>query len=865
MDFISHNSFTHTSAPASKLPFLIGCCKYDCLLNTCSLDGRTLIWTKGSIRHASVGRIEKVLIANRGEIACRVMRTAKKMGVRSVAVYSDADRHSMHVAMADEAYHIGPAASQQSYLRMDKILDVAKKSSAQAVHPGYGFLSENTEFAELCKQEGIIFIGPPSSAIRDMGIKSTSKHIMSAAGVPIIEGYHGEDQSDAKLQSEAARIGYPVMIKAVRGGGGKGMRIAHSEAEFHEQLESARREARKSFNDDVMLIEKFVENPRHVEVQVFGDQYGDAVYLFERDCSVQRRHQKIIEEAPGPGISPEVRRKLGEAAVRAAKAVNYVAAGERLPLSQEQVVLQGHSFEARIYAEDPNNNFLPGAGPLLHLSTPQGDQCTRIETGVREGDEVSAHYDPMIAKLVVWGEDRSAALKRLRYCLRQYNIVGLNTNIDFLLSLSGHPEFEAGNVHTSFIPQHYDQLFPAAQKPSGEVLCQAALGLLLREKQHTETYRNQTSDMFSPFASSNGRRLNVLHCRNLTLQLGDDSQVFHVSGELQKEGDVTFLCCSVNGVLSRPKLVILDNTVHIFSMEGSAQVDVPVPKFLAGVSGSSAQGGAIAPMTGTIEKVLVKAGDTVQKGDPLMVMIAMKMEHTIRAPKAGVIKKVFFKEGSQANRHAALVEMEEEEGAGEERLVTFNLVWNSLPKILVSWFFCTMIIMDEHQRLDYFPNHDQMHLLVLAGPHAWKRLAPHLVWPPTLWTAGHIALSNFSFPKLPVADMFSSFTSGNRRRFNVLHCRNLTLQLGDNDRRGTLTYLWCFVSRVLSLPKLVILGKTVHICSGCIVPKFLAGISSAQGGAVAPMTDTIEKDKDGFVGPIFLDVHRLKCLADFPG
>uniref|UniRef100_A0A8C2J6X3 Methylcrotonoyl-CoA carboxylase subunit alpha, mitochondrial n=1 Tax=Cyprinus carpio TaxID=7962 RepID=A0A8C2J6X3_CYPCA len=566
------------------------------------------LWlTLAGVVSQCAGRIEKVLIANRGEIACRVMRTAKKMGVRSVAVYSDADRQSMHVAMADEAYHIGPAASQQSYLRMDKILDVAKKSSAQAVHPGYGFLSENTEFAELCKQEGIIFIGPPSSAIRDMGIKSTSKHIMSAAGVPIIEGYHGEDQSDGKLQSEAARIGYPVMIKAVRGGGGKGMRIALSEAEFHEQLESARREARKSFNDDVMLIEKFVENPRHVEVQVFGDQYGDAVYLFERDCSVQRRHQKIIEEAPGPGISPEVRRKLGEAAVRAAKAVNYVgagtvefimdaqhnfyfmemntrlqvehpvsemitgtdlvewqlrvAAGEKLPLSQEQIVLNGHSFEARIYAEDPNNDFLPGAGPLLHLSTPQGDQCTRIETGVRE-------------------------------------------------------------------------------------------------------------DMFSPFASSNGRRFNVLHCRNLTLQLGDDSkpscQVFHVSGALQMEGDVTYLRCSVNGVLSRPKLVILDNTVHIFSMEGSAQVDVPVPKFLAGVSGSSAQGGAVAPMTGTIEKVLVKAGDSVQKGDPLMVMIAMKMEHTIRAPKAGVVKKVFFKEGSQANRHAALVEMEQEEGAGEE-------------------------------------------------------------------------------------------------------------------------------------------------------------------------------------------------------
>uniref|UniRef100_A0A8C7SAK0 Methylcrotonoyl-CoA carboxylase subunit alpha, mitochondrial n=1 Tax=Oncorhynchus mykiss TaxID=8022 RepID=A0A8C7SAK0_ONCMY len=669
------------------------------------------------------GRIEKVLIANRGEIACRVMRTAKKMGVRSVAVYSDADRHSMHVAMADEAYNIGPAASQQSYLSMEKVMEVAKRSGSHAVHPGYGFLSENTEFAEACKQEGIIFIGPPSSAIRDMGIKSTSKYIMSAAGVPIIEGYHGEDQSDEKLQAEAVRIGYPVMIKAVRGGGGKGMRIAHTAEDFHEQLESARREARKSFNDDVMLVEKFVEDPRHVEVQVFGDQHGNAVYLFERDCSVQRRHQKIIEEAPGPGISKDVRRKLGEAAVRAAKAVNYVgagtvefimdaqhnfffmemntrlqvehpvsemitgtdlvewqlrvAAGERLPLLQEEIELMGHSFEARIYAEDPNNDFLPGAGPLLHLSTPLADECTRIETGVREGDEVSAHYDPMIAKLVVWGEDRSAALRKLRYCLRQYNIVGLNTNIDFLLSLSGHPEFEAGNVTTSFIPQHYEQLFPKPSPPSRATLCQAALGLLLRERASTQTFRDQSNDPFSPFASSNGRRVNILYSRNMTLQLGETKveltvtynpdgtysmeiggEVFQVSGEVETEGQTSFLHCSVNGVKSRPKLVILDNTVHLFSMEGSAEVSIPVPKFLAGVS-TGAQGGAVAPMTGTIEKVLVKAGDTVQIGDSLMVMNAMKMEHVIRAPKAGVIKKVFFKDGSQANRHAALVEFEE--------------------------------------------------------------------------------------------------------------------------------------------------------------------------------------------------------------
>ncbi|XP_061739844.1 methylcrotonoyl-CoA carboxylase subunit alpha, mitochondrial isoform X1 [Nerophis ophidion] len=700
-------------------------------LQSVKIFTRNQLWTKRGVRLVSggVGRIEKVLIANRGEIACRVMRTAKKMGVRSVAVYSDADRDAMHVAMADEAYHIGPPASQQSYLCMEKVLDVAKKSGSHAVHPGYGFLSENTEFAEACKQNGIIFIGPPSSAIRDMGIKSTSKHIMSAAGVPIIGGYHGDDQSNERLQAEAVKIGYPVMIKAVRGGGGKGMRIARSDSDFLEQLESARREARKSFNDDVMLIEKFVEDPRHVEVQVFGDTHGNAVYLFERDCSVQRRHQKIIEEAPGPGISTEVRKKLGEAAVKAAKAVNYVgagtvefimdaqhnfyfmemntrlqvehpvsemitgtdlvewqlrvAAGERLPLLQNDIILGGHSFEARIYAEDPNNDFLPGAGPLLHLSTPAPDQHTRIETGVRQGDEVSAHYDPMIAKLVVWGEDRAAALKKLRYCLRQYNIVGLSTNIDFLLSLSGHPEFEAGNVTTSFIPQHYADLFPAPRAPSGATVCQAALGLLLEERRQTQNVTQTSTDPFSPFGCSSGWRLNTHFHRSMTLQLGDktvdllvtykkdgsytmqlDQEVFHVTGQVEMEGGARFLHSSVNGAKSRPKLVILDNTIHLFSTEGSSEVSLPLPKYLAAVSGSAAAGGAVAPMTGTIEKVLVKAGDRVNVGDPLMVMIAMKMEHTIRAPKSGVIRKVFFSEGSQADRHAALVDLEEDSEDG---------------------------------------------------------------------------------------------------------------------------------------------------------------------------------------------------------
>lgn len=385
--------------------------------------------------------ISKVLIANRGEIAARVMKTCKKLGVRTVAVFSDADAKSLHVSMADEAYNIGPALSQKSYLRGDKIIEIAKLTGAQAIHPGYGFLSESVEFSGLCQKEGVLFIGPPASAIRDMGIKSTSKNIMNAAGVPCIGGYHGEDQNDETLVREAEKIGYPLMIKAVRGGGGKGMRIAMSSEEFLPQLHSARTESEKAFGDGSVLLEKYVRSPRHVEVQVFADKYGDAVYLWERDCSVQRRHQKIIEEAPAPGISEALRRELGEAAVRAAKAVNYVGAGtvefildkedfsfhfmemntrlqvehpitemitgvdlvdwqiriaggERLPMTQEQITRKGHAFEARIYAEDPKNNFLPGAGPLEHLTTPEPNDFVRVETGVREGDDVTVHYDP---------------------------------------------------------------------------------------------------------------------------------------------------------------------------------------------------------------------------------------------------------------------------------------------------------------------------------------------------------------------------------------------------------------------------------------------------------------------------------------
>uniref|UniRef100_A0A0B7AVH3 Methylcrotonoyl-CoA carboxylase subunit alpha, mitochondrial n=1 Tax=Arion vulgaris TaxID=1028688 RepID=A0A0B7AVH3_9EUPU len=671
--------------------------------------------------------IDKVLIANRGEIACRVIRTAKRMGIQSVAVYSEADRHSMHVAMADEAYHIGPPSASESYLRQDKILDVAKLSGAQAIHPGYGFLSENVEFAETCEKENIIFIGPPASAIRDMGIKSTSKLIMSAAGVPVIEGYHGNDQSIDRLRQEAAKIGYPVMIKAVRGGGGKGMRIAMEESEFDSQLQSAKTEAMKSFGDQIMLLEKFVENPRHVEVQVFGDRHGNYVYLFERDCSVQRRHQKIIEEAPAPGLTAEVRTQIGEAAVRAAKAVDYVgagtvefimdkdfkfffmemntrlqvehpvtemitgtdlvewqlrvAAGETIPLKQEELKIRGHAFEARIYAEDPDNGFMPGAGPLLHLSTPTPGCDLRIETGVREGDEVSVHYDPMIAKLVVWSEDRHSALKQTVAALRDYHVVGLNTNISFLMALASHPSFQAGKVSTNFIPQHQSVLFPK-RTLSQTALSHAALAFAARQR--TKVYQDSlmTKDCFSPFAQNFGLRINSFPAYTITLMDGTTEhkitlkessqgnwQLSVDEGDIMSVSDVSFteksdnkftVKCSVNGVLSSSTVLLLDNTVHLFTLNGKHSLEIPTPDYHKSALDLGSIDDPIAPMPGVIEKVAVEPGAVVEKGEPLVIMIAMKMEYVIRAARNGVVEKVFHKPGDTVAKGTVLVHLKEE-------------------------------------------------------------------------------------------------------------------------------------------------------------------------------------------------------------
>ncbi|XP_004517988.1 methylcrotonoyl-CoA carboxylase subunit alpha, mitochondrial isoform X2 [Ceratitis capitata] len=669
--------------------------------------------------------INKILIANRGEIACRVMRTARRLGVRTVAVYSDPDEHSLHTSIADEAYRVGEAASAASYLRGQHIIDIAKRASCQAIHPGYGFLSESVEFAELCQRENIIFMGPPSTAIRDMGIKSTSKAIMDAAGVPIINGYHGEDQTDERLQAEADKIGFPLMIKAVRGGGGKGMRIAENKEDFLTALNSARNESQKSFGDSSVLLERYVRSPRHVEVQVFADQYGDAVYLWERDCSVQRRHQKIIEEAPAPGLPEQLRRQLGEAAVRAAKAVGYVGAGtvefimdkedlsfhfmemntrlqvehpisemitgtdlvewqiriaggERLPLTQEQIGRKGHAFEARIYAENPRGGFLPGAGPLRYLATPQPNDYVRVETGVREGDEVSVHYDPMIAKLVVWGENRAQALNSLIARLREYHITGLETNINFLIDLAAHPEFQEGNVHTGFIDEHFETLFPPIEIKDEE-LCKAAIALVLNESQVFGSNAGKND----PFNAAQNARLNYSLIRSYNLKGNDkvyNIKVCHDESNLQmqinngswktvkpmrlSDGNRLKIRANIDNNISTFNANIDGTEVTVFLENGKVSFELVQPKFLNTLSdqqSGTSSNKIVAPMPGVLEKVLVKPGDKVKKGDSLAVLIAMKMEHILKAPQDATIKSIGGAEGTNISKGAAVIIFEDEE------------------------------------------------------------------------------------------------------------------------------------------------------------------------------------------------------------
>ncbi|PKK80983.1 hypothetical protein RhiirC2_649214, partial [Rhizophagus irregularis] len=665
---------------------------------------------------------DKILIANRGEIACRVMRTAKKLGVKTVAVYSEADRNALHVKMAYEAYLIGPAPSAESYLNINKIISAAKMSNSQAIHPGYGFLSENPNFAELLTKENITFIGPPASAIMSMGSKSESKDIMIAADVPVVPGYHGINQDPQFLKQKASEIGYPVLIKAIKGGGGKGMRIVNDPSEFDIQLESSKREAMKSFGDDQVLIEKYLLTPRHVEVQVFADMQGNVVHLFERDCSVQRRHQKILEEAPAPGLSDEIRMELGAKAVAAAKAVNYVgagtvefimdnvdkkfyfmemntrlqvehpvtemvtstdlvqwqlevASGNPLPATQKDLRLEGHAFEARIYAENPANNFLPDTGPLLHLRTPSPSPNVRIETGFEQGDEINVHYDPMIAKLVVKGQNRTEALGILKRALNGYEVVGLNTNIEFLKSVVSHDAFIAGEVETGFIAKHNEELFRSKETPP-HVIIQASLSLILSELQNIT---NENINPFSPWTSLPFSRLNTNHVQ--TIRFYDDKEGdINVKMRFNNDNsfDITIFRGGLNPIVFKSVLgswneaeqqiiaeienhrvkshVILEKNskVVIFDNEGKRVLKIPEPSYLQSKLADVA-GSIKTPMPCKISQVFVKPGQIVEKGTPLVVLEAMKMEHLIKSPTTGKVEKIFYNVGDFVEENKNLV------------------------------------------------------------------------------------------------------------------------------------------------------------------------------------------------------------------
>ena len=659
---------------------------------------------------------KKILIANRGEIACRVAATARRMAIKTVAVYSDADADAKHVSACDEAIHIGGSAPKDSYLRWEKIIAAAKATGAQAVHPGYGFLSENEEFAQACKDNGLVFIGPPPSAIKAMGLKAESKQLMEKAGVPLVPGYHGSDQAPELLKREADRIGYPVLIKASAGGGGKGMRAVDKTEDFDAALASCKREATNSFGNDNVLVEKYAQRPRHIEIQVFGDMHGNYVYLFERDCSVQRRHQKVLEEAPAPGLSDAMRQQMGEAAVAAARAVDYVgagtvefiveqlldggmkfyfmemntrlqvehpvteaitgldlvewqllvASGQKLPLTQDELQINGHAIEARICAESPDNNFLPATGTLLVYAKPEATSfergMVRIDDGVREGDAISPFYDSMVAKLIVHGKTRQEALARLDAALAQTHIVGLNTNVQFLRYVLQSESFAKANLDTALIPREELVLFKQERIGLQMAVACAVAQTLLDEKAF------ETAD---PFSRRDGWQSHGITLRRFEFE-------FH--GEMQKaeltylhDGALHLAVGDSAGVLTfagagagidvqfgRQRLLANiyknSNVAHIFSAQAATQI-IAIDMLDHASAAHADVGRLTAPMPGKVVSFAVKAGDKVTKGQALAVMEAMKMEHTIAAPLDGVVEELLYLPGDQVAEGAELLKL----------------------------------------------------------------------------------------------------------------------------------------------------------------------------------------------------------------
>jgi len=642
----------------------------------------------------------RLLIANRGEIACRVMRTAKRMGLHTIAVYSAADAGALHAAMADEAHEIGPAPARDSYLDIGRILDAARNSKAEAIHPGYGFLSENAAFDEACEAAGVVVVGPPAAAMRALGDKARAKALMAAAGVPVVPGYHGDDQDEARFAAEADRLGYPVLVKASAGGGGRGMRVVESAAQLAQALAAARGEALAAFGDGRLLVEKYLAHPRHIEVQVFGDRAGNAVHLFERDCSVQRRHQKLIEEAPALVLTGEQRAALGATAVAAARAAGYVgagtvefvaeggsfyfiemntrlqvehpvtemitgldlvewqlrvAAGEPLPLPQERIARRGHAIEARLYAEDPARDFLPQAGTLARLHFPAEDSALRVETGLREGDTVGVHYDALLAKLVAWGADRAAALDRLSAALAETRIAGIVCNRDFLARVLRQPDFAAGDFDTGFIARHRDTLLQRRPAPFA-ALAAATLAILADQAAAAK----RAADPHSPWHRRDGWRLGPAEPQMLQFLDDDVPRVVRVLGERIEIDGRTAIASMVASeiwldgqrlsatVLLQPGLVTVvlpDETCRL------ALVDPLAPPAEAQVGAAR----LTAPMPGKVLAVHVVPGARVERGQLLMVLEAMKMEHAITAPAEGVVETVNFAAGEIVTEGALLL------------------------------------------------------------------------------------------------------------------------------------------------------------------------------------------------------------------
>ena len=626
--------------------------------------------------------ITTLLIANRGEIACRIMRTAKALGLTTVAVHSAIDHSARHVREADIAIDLGGAKPADSYLLMDKIIEAARASGAEAIHPGYGFLSENATFARKLEAAGLVFLGPPASAIDAMGSKSAAKALMEEAGVPLVPGYHGAAQDLPTFREAAEQIGYPVLLKATAGGGGKGMKIVEREADLADALASAQREAQSAFGDGRMLVEKYVLQPRHVEIQVFADRHGNCLYLNERDCSIQRRHQKVVEEAPAPGLSAELRRAMGEAAVRAAQAIGYVGAGtveflldargefffmemntrlqvehpvteaitgldlvawqirvargEPLPIRQAQVPLNGHAIEVRLYAEDPEGGFLPASGHLDLYREPAGGPGRRVDSGVEQGDEVSPFYDPMLAKLIAWGENREEARQRLLAMLAETVVGGFKTNLAFLQRILAHPAFAAAELDTGFIERHQAQLLPPAQELPDAFWQQAGAALLA-----TDSAYQRADDPHSPWVARNAWRSVSAAGTPMTLTCGEATQRVRVEPmnaaprTAVRQGDTLYLHWGVEWLAVR-------------------RFDP-----LAAAEARAAHGGGLtAPMNGSIVRVLVAPGQQVEAGAALVVLEAMKMEHSIRAPQPGVIKAIYCAEGELIGEGTVLVELE---------------------------------------------------------------------------------------------------------------------------------------------------------------------------------------------------------------